>query len=323
MLLWDKLAHPANIRFEFNLCEESLIFGLSSIEMVKEPVQFCLIVLCTILIVNCTTVGCDVSYIFLGSFSLFCQFCSDYKSLYESLYASVGKNAEKTIFNKLKFIATKDKLYLFLEHSESRESLYELEYNCRDCPRVGNEQQLSQVFENISNLDDAFIQDGLTYIFHDKVINLILIQINNGYLCLQNTKGRVSVFDNRSKLREMAFKDLWKSNISYATIYRWGKNTRRLIKRFIPPKSGNSKRKDPIGLSIGSYAFDYQYCVEVVGNYGSARILDEGYFYSFSEYLVPYIFHSYLPLPNGDAIFTKTSGSRIAKPAYIRKEGPV
>lgn len=100
--------------------------------------------------------------------SIFTQFCSEYKTLSED------PNRGFDYIVRLKFVATNSKRYLLLQNSDSRQSLYELEHNCEDCPRVGAQQELSHVFEGVSHVSQAFIQNGLTYVFHETVIDSVI-----------------------------------------------------------------------------------------------------------------------------------------------------
>ena len=78
----------------------------------------------------------------------------------------------------LKFIATKDKLYLYLQtfkgdKSIDQEFVYDLDVSCTtadNCPKIGTEEQFSNVFVGLSQLKSAYIQDGFTYFVTNSVI---------------------------------------------------------------------------------------------------------------------------------------------------------
>ena len=119
----------------------------------------------------------------------------------------------------------------------------------------------------------------------------------------------------------MTANEVWK-NVSHSTVYEWNNNRRNVISRFIPPKS-RSDRIHSHSIALTHDSYNGVYSVELIGDFDGIAFLQNGFYYQFGQYLVPYEFISYLPLPNGDAIFNKNRNAKFKRPAYIRNEGVV
>ena len=92
----------------------------------------------------------------------------------------------------LKFIPTKDKYYLYIvdESDAAKAYVYDLDISCTaddNCPKIGDEKDLAQVFSGVTAFRNVYFQDGFTY-FASGVIVLMFVSFLSIFECFLVTK---------------------------------------------------------------------------------------------------------------------------------------